>query len=488
MRIERVARVPAIAFLLPAGGFVYFLSESGEGFGGWRNPVLIGLSVVVLVHLVRNVDPAWLICGGIAATMFSGHWGLLALPTTIALDRVLIVTGFVAIVLRLGPSRDRPRLQLRLVHYALAAAFAFAVISMVFADNTGNNVGVFALLDQYGLLPFLVFTVAPIAFRTARQRAILLGSLVATGGYLGLTALFEKLKLKDLVFPRYIENPVVGNHFGRSRGPFVEAVANGLALYGCAVAAAVAFVIWRQPRARALTAAIAVLCLVGVQLTVTRAVWLGAMAATALALVAAPPLRRFAVPAIGSAVLLIFGAFAVVPGLASQARQRQKDQSPVWERRNSNAAALRMIAAKPLVGFGWYSGTPEPYFRVNPPVPFRGERAGLHNVFLTYAVSLGLIGFGLWAAAALLAFGGAVFSRGPPELVPWRIGLGAVVMCYVVSGVFGPLAYAYPALLAWTWAGVAYGPRAYEPAPEGGVSAYEWLGREDLQLLPRKAA
>ena len=182
----------------------------------------------------------------------------------------------------------------------------------------------------------------------------------------------------------------------------------------------------------------------------------------------------------------MLGAFAVIPGLASQASNRRNDQSPIWERQNSDAAALRMIASRPLLGFGWYQhpDSLEPYFKVSPTIPFKGELAGLHNLFLTYAVDLGFVGFGLWLLAAALAFGGAVRYRGPPSLAPWRIGLGAIVACYITAGIAGPLAYVYPTLLLWTWAGVAYG-RSPQPAVPRPAS----VGRnDDLQRMPREAA
>jgi O-antigen ligase len=284
---------------------------------------------------------------------------------------------------------------------------------------------------------------------------------VATGAYLSLTALLEKLKLTELVVPSYIGDPGVGTHWGRSRGPFVEAVANGLALYACAVAAAIAFAVWRRPILRALAACVAVLCLLGVQLTVTRAVWLGAAVATAFVLIGAPQLRRYLVPAATVGLCLVLAAFTVIPGLADQAQDRQADKSPIWERKNSNSAALRMIAERPALGFGWYehNAESEPYFRMSPTFPLSGQSAGLHNLFLTYAVGLGLVGFGLWLLAAALAIGGAMRRRAPPALEPWRIGLGAIVGCYIVAGIAGPLAYLYPTLLVWTWAGVVFAGR-----------------------------
>jgi O-antigen ligase len=298
---------------------------------------------------------------------------------------------------------------------------------------------------------------------------------VATGAYLSLTALFEKLTLTELIVPDYINDPSVGTHAGRARGPFVEAVANGLALYACAVAAAIAFASWRGPLLRALAACVAVLCLVGVQATVTRAVWLGAIVASVFVLIAAQQLRRYLVPALAVGLCLVVAAFALIPGLAGQAQQRQDDQSPVWERKNSTSAAFRMITAKPVVGFGWYDHNreSEPYFRMSPTFPLSGQVAGLHNLFLTYAVGLGLVGLGLWLLAVALALGGAVRHRAPPAIEPWRIGLGAIVACYIVAGIFGPLAYLYPTLLVWTWAGVAFQARA-RPAHRDHPDRQSW--------------
>lgn len=47
------------------------------------------------------------------------------------------------------------------------------------------------------------------------------------GVYLGFTALFERYKIYNLIWPSYIIDPSVGYQFGRSRGPFVEAAAMG---------------------------------------------------------------------------------------------------------------------------------------------------------------------------------------------------------------------------------------------------------------------
>src|SRR5690606_16247627 len=95
-------------------------------------------------------------------------------------------------------------------HWLLFAALLWATASAYWAGTLTQPDGFFALLDRFGVMPFLAFLVAPIAFRTDRQRTILLGTLVLLGAYLGLTALFEGVGLDQLVVPPYITDPSEG--------------------------------------------------------------------------------------------------------------------------------------------------------------------------------------------------------------------------------------------------------------------------------------
>src|SRR3954465_14759452 len=101
--------------------------------------------------------------------------------------RVLLLGGLLSAVLRMN-GRPRPPIRLRAVHFVLAAALAYAVISGIVVGTLGERASKFILVDDFGLIPFLMFLVAPAAFATERQRRILLGSLVAAGAYLAVTA------------------------------------------------------------------------------------------------------------------------------------------------------------------------------------------------------------------------------------------------------------------------------------------------------------
>jgi putative inorganic carbon (hco3(-)) transporter len=456
--------VPRLVWFLGLAGALTFLAALGsphEGLLTFRH-IEAAVALAVLVHLMWNVDPAWLLSGGLACSIFSGNWKLLGFGSTLVPDRVLFGAGLVALVFRFPPARNRPQITLRPVHAVLGLAVVYVAMSGFLTGGFDDKSGFFRLLDSFGIVPFVMFAIAPVAFRTARQRTILLGTLIAVGAYLGLTALFEALKLHSLIWPRYITDPSVGIHQGRGRGPFLAADANGMALYACGVAAVIGLVLSRRrglrPRFLLLLAAIAMLDFSGAFFTLTRSVWLGSVVASVATLVAVRGLRRYLVPVGVAGAVVVLGALAVIPGLASEASHRQHDQRPVWDRENGNLTAVRMLEAQPLLGFGWNEFVPKSidYYRQQPNFPMTSVGRPLHNALLSNLVELGIIGGGIWVAGLLMAVGGGIVRRGPPDVRPWRVGLVAVAVQWAIVSSFAPAAFAFPNALLWAWAGVLW--------------------------------
>ncbi len=419
--------------------------------------VMATLAIGCLLVIACNADPAWLGASAIALTPFSGNWDLLGVP--IPLDRVLLLlAAAVAITRHLATPHPRDRM-LRPVHALLAAAAIVALVSAAWAGSLGDHDTRFALLDRYGLVPFAMFVLAPLIFPGARERAVLLGTLVVTGAYLGLTAVSETFGLDALVWPRYILDPEVGIHADRARGPFLEAAANGLGLFACGAAAAVALATWRRPPARATAALVMVLCAAGLLFTVTRSVWLGSAIAIVVGLVASPRVRRHLVPVSLVVALAVAATFALVPAFADQARERQADERPIWDRQNLNAAGARMIMDRPLIGFGFGAGGREgvEFVRQADDIPVTGVGVEIHNVYLSQAVDLGIPGAILWGVAVISTVGVAAVRRTRPELEPWRILLLAVAVQGVVVQNLVPGSFVFPILVTWTLAGIIAG-------------------------------
>ena len=479
-------RFQTLALVVAAGAGIALLSVAALA-GGLPAPLAFGLGAVLLLlcsmtYLAAVVDPAWSLSGAVILSCFSGNWYAFGLPGAVAPDRLLLVAGLGALLLRAPSALHRPDLPLRPVHWLMGVAVLYAVASAALAGTLFDTTSMFRLVDRYGIVPFLVFLVAPVAFRTEAQRQILLTAFVVFGAYLGLTAFFERIGPRALVFPRFILDPTVGIHPGRARGPFLEAVSNGFGLYVGATAATIALLTWRGRGRRLAAKAVIGLCVLGILLTVTRSVWVGSAAALLVTMLAARELRRYVLPAVIGVALLIGGLLVSVPAIAGQAERRAGTERTVWERDALNTAAINMYEERPLFGFGWgrYIEISDGYMEQADDYPLiKLTGITVHNVFLSHLSELGLVGLTLWVAILVAAVAGAFTTRGPPELRPWRIGRLGVVVCWlVVAMLVNPLSF--PMLILFVWAGVATG--LPEPQAEGAAAT------EPGSLSPRVGA
>jgi hypothetical protein len=453
--------LPAIPtpLVLAAGLAVVALATAAGLATGSPKLFLLGLGALALAgaaYLSIWAPPALFVSLAFVGTLVSGYTGLIGLP--IGADRVLMAATVGSLVLGLpGVNRAR-QINWRPVHALALAAVAYAVINAQAAGTFLTSKGFFGLLDRLGVVPILVFVLAPLLFPDRRSRDLLLKVLVVIGAYLAVTAVAEQFHLDALVWPKYIINPGVGIHFDRVRGPFAEAVAMGLALYACAVAGAVAVVTWPAGWQRKSAGVVSAACLLCTVFTLTRAIWVATVVATLATLLLSPVTRRFLTPVLVAGVVGIGALLVLVPGLSDRSAERKADQGPVWERYATDAAAIRAAEAHPLFGIGWnrWLDVNENYLRQGATYPLTKTVGTIevHNMFLAHLSELGIVGIALWGTALLAALAAAIIRPGPAELDPWRAGMVALALHWGIVGALGPLSYAFPNLLVWTWAGI----------------------------------
>ena len=449
---------------------------------------MVAVAALSVAYLVWMVPPWVTLTAGVVLSPLASNWKLLGVPGGMSPDRLLVMGGIAVVLLRGPGARNVPALRLRPTHAVLGLLLAYATVSAAAVGTLANQAGFFRLFDAFGVLPFFVFLVAPAVFSTARSRSLLLACLVGLGAYLGLTAVFEAANLDALVFPHFIANSTANDLSGRAFGPFLEPVSNGSGLFVCGVAAGVALFTWRRTSAKIFAALTATVCAAGTFFTLERSVWLGAVLAVAVTAAAGlPRLGRSAkgmvatIALIGGTVAVAVTALVFVPGFAHTAYKRATDQGTVYERQNLATAAENMIATRPLFGFGWSSFERRSleYFRQSPDAPLNPNLAyspttqgtfSVHNAFLDYAVTLGLVGATLWVLALALAIGGAyrarIDPRVEPDLARWRFALLPLLVFYLVIENAVPPAL-FPNLALWLWLGVVW--VGYDRRPTQGV-------------------
>jgi putative inorganic carbon (hco3(-)) transporter len=422
--------------------------------------IAVSLLILGILALIWHVDPAWTMSAVIVLSVFSGYWQRFGLPPLVTPDRYLLLAAIIIVLIRAPVVRDRPQIPLGVAHTWILAASVIAVGSAATAGTLFQKDGGFRLLDRFGLLPFAAFVIAPVVFRTTRQRTILLGAFVVLGAYLGMTSIFEIAGPKSLVFPKYILDPTLHTHWGRARGPFIEATSNGFAMFVCATAAAIGLATWKRKAVRVAAGVVMLLCVIGIVLTLTRSVWISAAIATLVSMLSIGGLRRWIpVLAVATAALVLV-LLTTVPRLSTLASKRANDVGTVYQRQNLLDAALAMTEARPLFGFGWatFEKQSGPYFTVSPTTPIAiAVPEPVHNVYASNLAELGIVGTTVWVIAMGLAFVPTLLNRQPGDSRYWRIFLGSALLCWCSMAMAAPLLGLFPSLILWTIGGVAAG-------------------------------
>lgn len=417
----------------------------------------------------------WLMIAGLLLNCLAGHWSDAGIPLPI--DRGLLAVGFALEYLRARRAGVLPRPTTSAA--VLTAAAVWAALSFV-ASPMRTQTGLFLLIDLY-VIPTILFTAAPLFFGTRHRRFAFAASFAVFGIYLGFTAITQTLQLTQLVFPAYILDPNVGIHTDRARGPYAESVNNGLMLIFSGVLGGYLARVASSRRWRIVGGISVTLCAIGVALTLTRAIWLAAIAVLVIMVVALPQLRR-RIPLLlvgAAAVAVVF--VSVFPDFLTAATSRGEDLNPIYDRLNVNQAAGAMALQHPLFGVGWNQAglVMSDYIRMGPDYPVTAAAASLipHNVFLGRFAELGIIGASLWLASVVAALVVPILQRHRPGFGAWRLVLLGFTACWLIVANFGPVNYSQPQYLLYLVGGITAMGRAVVPTP------WNWRPRREQEQL-----
>jgi O-antigen ligase len=242
------------------------------------------------------------------------------------------------------------------------------------------------------MVPFALYHLAGFVFNDdASLRKFETFALIVLG-YLSIVAVLFLVDAKSLIFPRYILDESLGIHVDRARGPFLQAVANGVTLNVLGLLALNSF---RRGSLRRLPSAVLfILVPLAVLATKTRAVWIGFAGSIVAILFLSSSLRiRRAcvclVIAGGVGLLLAFSLGEISTDMGDRVQER----GPVEFRMGMYQAGVAMFLEKPWIGWGPKPVQAELAKRISdfhPPVYL------FHNTYLEIAVEHGSLGLALY--------------------------------------------------------------------------------------------
>jgi O-antigen ligase len=211
--------------------------------------------------------------------------------------------------------------------------------------------------------------------------------------YLSFIAVAFFFGMHWLIVPRFVLDSSLGVHAGRARGPFLQAVANGVSLNLLALLA-----LHRVRRAEAGKGVIRwVLASVPIAIlaTMTRAVWLSFAGSIAALVFLSPsrPNRRIYVAVSGIGIAAV--ALALGSGyLGSAMNDRLKEDAPIEFRQAVYAGGWEMFLQRPVTGWGFHRMPDELPRHV---VGYSSSVLYPHNTYLELLAENGILGFALYA-------------------------------------------------------------------------------------------
>jgi putative inorganic carbon (HCO3(-)) transporter len=344
------------------------------------------------------------------------------------IDRIAFIALVGAVAIRVCIRRERLRT------FPATWPMLFLLLLGVWGVMThAYDTQALSLLAAKWLVPFVLFHIASFVFSDERGLHRLELYLLVVLAYLAAISVFFLFGAESLIYPRFILDESIGIHADRARGPFLQAVANGLSLNILGIFALDAY---RGDRLKRFAAGGLFLAVpVALLATKTRAIWLSA----AVSILWIAFTCRDQKLGRAARTLCVMTAVGVCGALVYQINsdslaERLADRSPVDFRSEIYQAGVQMFLEKPLTGWGADADLqPEIEKRVS---SFRPEHYVFHNTYLELAAQRGLLGLGLYAWLIICLFRLGSLQSGARNENPGFLDIRFRTLWPVIVGVY----------------------------------------------------
>jgi len=327
---------------------------------------------------------------------------------------------------------------------------ALASLAVIRVLREPFDAQIWSVIASKYIVPFALFHVAVLVFRSESQRRHFEIFVIVVLAYLAFIAIAFLVDARSLIFPRFILDESLGFHPDRARGPFLQAVANGVSLniLGIVVLAL------SQKRKTVVTLLWLALPL-AVLATMTRAVWI-AFAVSTLVLGFRLVKRRLL------AVCTLLAVAGLLVGLAigfsnhslkAALWDRTGERGPVDARLAVYEAGWAMFQERPFTGWAAGGMYAELARRME---GYHLRTFYVHNTYLALLVEFGVPGLALYGVLFFNLF--RLSWRGPPgesgQVAALRRVWPILLSVYLFNAFFVDMAYQFVIGLMFTVAGM----------------------------------
>ena len=310
---------------------------------------------------------------------------------------------------------------------------------------------IWSLVASKFAVPLVLFHISILVFRRAAERRLFEIFVVLALAYLVFTAIAFLADARALIFPRFILDQSLGIHADRARGPFLQAVANGMSLNLLGI---LAITLARERRKLVFFLWLALP--VAILATLTRAVWISFAVSTVVLgfRLGVPRLRRACLLLAVATVIAGLAIGLTDNSLAKTLRDRTAERGPVEARMAVYDAGWSMFQERPLTG--WTAG------RMYSELARRMSGYHLsvfyvHNTYLSLLIEFGIPGLALYG---ILFFNLFRLSRlrmaatETPAVAALRKAWPVLLCVYLFNAFFVDMAYQFVIGLVFTVAGM----------------------------------
>ena len=327
-----------------------------------------------------------------------------------------------------------------------------SVLSVASALSHPFEARAWSVLAAKFIVPFAMFWLAGLVFQTEGSLRWLQRFFIAVLAYLSFTAITFLVGAHELVFPRFILDESLGIHADRARGPFLQAVANGVTLNMLGL---LALDRYRRRELRGVWALTLLASLpVAILATKTRAIWLSFAASVGFLVLRFSDrrLRRACMALTVAGALALFGVLELGDNGRAM-NDRLQESSAVRFRIAVYRAGWEMFLERPLMGWGTRDLQAELAGRT---YGFEGEVFAVHNTYLDVLLEHGAVGLSLyvWLLAALLRLRKASHRADVAAVASIRELWPLLLSVYLVNAMFVVMNYQFVNSLLFTLAGV----------------------------------
>lgn len=306
-----------------------------------------------------------------------------------------------------------------------------------------------SLVASKFIVPFALLHVAALVFRGASQRRHFEIFVIFALAYLVFIAIAFLADARSFIFPRFILDESLGFHVDRARGPFLQAVANGVSLNILGI------LVIALPQRKTVARLLWLLLPVAVLATMTRAVWISFVVSTIVLGFRLIERRLQAVCTLLAVAGLLAG---LAIGLSNHSLKaalwdRTGERGPVEARLAVYNAGWAMFQERPFTGWAAGGMYTELARRME---GYHLRTFYVHNTYLALLVEFGVPGLALYGILFFnlfrLSWRGSPGESGP--IASLRKVWPILLSVYLFNAFFVDMAYQFVIGLVFTVAGM----------------------------------